>query len=285
VATGRHGIPEFRDLAEANTILRVQVGSGVHGIAIEGTDDRDEMGVCVEPQDYVFGLLPLGVPERFEQYEHHTAWEREGGLKNRSGPGDLDVTVYSLRKFLRLALNGNPAIIGTFFTPPREIISCNGLGLRLLELAPLIVSKEAGPKYLGYLKAQRRSMESGNGKGRDVTRKELVGRYGFDTKFAGHMIRLGLQGAELLETGRITLPMRAHERGIVRSVRTGAFTMQACLDFAGDLEARVRRAMEASALPEHPDREAVNRWLVQAYLEHWGLAPDSDPGAMMRSWE
>ena len=41
---------------------------------------------------------------RDEQYERHTAWDRPGGLDNRSGPGDLDVIVYSARKWARLAL-------------------------------------------------------------------------------------------------------------------------------------------------------------------------------------
>lgn len=40
MAVGKHGSPEFRKLAEDSTILRVQVGSGVHGTAVEGTDDR-----------------------------------------------------------------------------------------------------------------------------------------------------------------------------------------------------------------------------------------------------
>jgi hypothetical protein len=36
-------------------ILRVQVGSGVHGTAIAGQDDRDELGVCLEPPQFVPG--------------------------------------------------------------------------------------------------------------------------------------------------------------------------------------------------------------------------------------
>ncbi len=50
------------EIAEQGTILRVLVGSGVHGTAIDGQDDRDEMGICIEPPDHVIGLL------RFEQY-------------------------------------------------------------------------------------------------------------------------------------------------------------------------------------------------------------------------
>jgi hypothetical protein len=37
-------------------ILRVQVGSGVHGTSISGQDDRDEMGLCLEPPQFVTGL-------------------------------------------------------------------------------------------------------------------------------------------------------------------------------------------------------------------------------------
>ena len=44
-----HASEEARTIAEAGLILRVQVGSGVHGTAIGGQDDRDEMGICLEP--------------------------------------------------------------------------------------------------------------------------------------------------------------------------------------------------------------------------------------------
>ena len=43
-------------VARAGEILRTVVGSGVHGIAIAGTDDHDEMGVFVEPPEHVVGL-------------------------------------------------------------------------------------------------------------------------------------------------------------------------------------------------------------------------------------
>lgn len=42
-------------VALPNEILRSVVGSGVHGIATEGTDDHDEMGVYIEPPGYTLG--------------------------------------------------------------------------------------------------------------------------------------------------------------------------------------------------------------------------------------
>jgi hypothetical protein len=112
-----HASEEARRIAETGLILRVQVGSGVHGTSVAGQDDRDEMGLCLEPPEFVTGLacVPSGISGdepsvRFEQYERHTAWDRPGGLANRSGAGDLDVIVYSARKWARLALAGNPTV-------------------------------------------------------------------------------------------------------------------------------------------------------------------------------
>ena len=51
-----HASEEARTIAEAGMILRVQVGSGVHGTSISGQDDRDEMGICLEPARFVTGL-------------------------------------------------------------------------------------------------------------------------------------------------------------------------------------------------------------------------------------
>jgi hypothetical protein len=97
-----HASERARIIAETGMILRVQVGSGVHGTSVSGQDDRDEMGLCLEPPEYVTGLarVPAGIGSgdatvEFEQYERHTAWDRPGALGNPSGAGDLDVIIYS----------------------------------------------------------------------------------------------------------------------------------------------------------------------------------------------
>jgi hypothetical protein len=259
-----HNSDEFRTLAEAGTILRCLVGSTVHGLSIKDQDDRDEMGICTEPPEYVIGL------RQFEQYEHHTAWEREGGRANRSGPGDLDITIYSLRKWMRLALNGNPSVLVPLFVPDEHTVAVTPLGASLRDRRGMILSRQAGHRFAGYLEAQRRGLLSRDGKGRDVTRPELIEAYGWDTKFGGHMVRLGLQGVELLETGRITLPVPEPWRTWIRECRTGGHTMAEALDVAKGLEARLRTLTETSDLPEYPDREAADAWLIGAYEEAWG---------------
>jgi uncharacterized protein len=50
-----------RDDAERRTILRALVGSTVHGLNVrDAVEDRDEMGVLVEPFEAVVGFTPLG---------------------------------------------------------------------------------------------------------------------------------------------------------------------------------------------------------------------------------
>jgi len=260
----RHNSPEFRKLAEDGTILRCLVGSTIHGISIADQDDRDEMGVCIEPPEYVIGL------QQFEQYEHHTAWERPGGRANRSGPGDLDITIYSLRKYMRLALGGNPTILLPLFVPEDKIIDITPAGEELIAMRDRIISRQAGQRFAGYLHAQRRGLLSRDGKGRDITRPELIKAFGWDTKFGGHMVRLGVQGVELLETGRITLPMPEPWRTWVRECRTGGHTMDEALSVTADLEKRLIELCDASPLREYPDREWADRWMIGVYRTAWG---------------
>lgn len=254
----KHDSPEFAAIAEQGTILRCQVGSGLHGTAVLGQDDRDELGICVEPPDHVIGL------KRFEQYIFRTQPE---GV--RSGPGDLDLIVYSLRKWMRLVLNGNPTVLLPLFVPESEIVVIDELGAELREQAHRIVSRRAGLRFLGYSRAQRERMLGLRGK---AGRPELIEKYGFDTKFAMHMVRLGVQGVELLETGRITLPVPEPWLGWLRDLRQGKKTREEALEAAESLERRLDELVRgASPLPEEPDAEWADAWLVRAYLRAWKM--------------
>ena len=247
-----------QEIAVKNEIIRVVVGSTVHGLAIEGTDDRDEMGVCIPPPEYVIGL------KKFEQWTYRT---QPNGV--RSGPGDLDLTVYSLQKYVRLAAQGNPSILTLLFVPAKYKTISSDLGEQLLELAPAIVSKQAGHRFLGYMRAQRDRMLGRRGQARLPNRPELVEKYGFDTKYAGHLIRLGLQGVELLLTGRFSLPMSIEERYAVRGIREGKLSQEGVIEWAGKLEAHLESLIETSDLPEHPDYETINCALINMYQSHW----------------
>ena len=245
------------ELATRTEVLRCLVGSTVHGLAVEGQDDRDEMGVCIEPPEYVIGL------RHFEQHVFRTQPE---GV--RSGPGDIDRTIYSLRKYCRLAANGNPTVLLLLFSP-EVIVDVPPVGRMLRDLAPAFASRRAGQAFLGYLRAQRQRLTGERGGRHGTPRPDMVSRYGYDVKYAMHMLRLGHQGREYLATGRVSLPIPEPVRAHLRAVRAGDVTYDDVLVEAGELERELQDLLDHSPLPEEPDRAAIDRFLIAAYVTGW----------------
>lgn len=269
-----HASEEARRIAERGLILRTQVGSGVHGTAVSGQDDRDEMGICLEPPEFVTGLarVPSGTAGEgpsvvFEQYERHTVWDQPGGLANRSGAGDLDVTIYSARKWARLAVDGNPTVLLMLFVPEAEVVFRNAVGDELIAQAHRFVSRRAARRFLGYLRSQQAAMTGEVGA--HTNRPELVAVHGYDTKYAMHALRLGYQGVELLTTGRITLPVPEPHRAYLRSIRRGEVGLTEVLDAVSAAEADLLALQDSPALPEQPDLDWVNDWLHRSHLAYW----------------
>lgn len=260
--SGVAGGDRHRQMAERTEIIRVPAGSSLHGLHVAGTDDRDEMGVCIEDIDAAIGF------SEFEQYIYRTAAEREGRHDAPSAAGDLDLTIYSLRKFLRLAMQGNPQLVQLLFVPFNLCVIRDGRGAGLQDLAPLIVSRDAGMRYLGYMESQRQRLMGERGQ-KKVNRPELEERFGFDTKYAMHVVRLGFQGVELLKTGRLTVPMPEAERAFTYAVRLGDVPLQDVLTKAGDLERELKDLLSDGPIREKPDREGVERWMISMYFENW----------------
>jgi hypothetical protein len=96
--------------------------------------------------------------------------------------------------------------------------------------------------------------------------------YGFDTKYAMHMLRLGFQGVELLTTGRLSLPMREPARSFLVDVRRGKVSEQDCLTRAGELERELADLETASPLPEAPDETRVEEWVLDTYRRTWRMS-------------
>jgi hypothetical protein len=242
-------------LAEDNCVLRAVVGSTVHGLSNPGTDDRDEMGVCIEPPGYVIGL------RSFEHWVYRTQPE---GVP--SGPGDLDLTIYGLRKFCRLAMKGSPTVLLLLFVDGDFVIERDTTGAELQALAPAFVSKRAGRAFLGYLDAQRRGLVGE----RHATRtRELSAEHGYDTKYAMHALRIAHQGHELITTGRITLPVAEPARERLMEVRRGEVPLTELLDRLHAAAALLERAVLSSSVPVEPDRDGIDRFLIGAYHHAW----------------
>lgn len=248
-----------------NEILRSEVGSTLHGTGLAGGEDRDEMGVCIEPVNYVVGV------EHFEQYIFRT---QPQGV--RSGPGDTDLVIYSLRKYVHLAMKGNPSILLLLYAPEDRLVTCTELGHELRALTPALVSLNAAPRFLGYLKSQKERLLGLRG-GRHTNRPELEVQHGYDTKYAMHALRLGYQGIELITTGRMTLPIPDDPGDYLRAVRRGEVALDDVLTELDSVEQQLLGLARKDwigdpnrALPTAPNVEAINRFLQSAHNEMWG---------------
>jgi predicted nucleotidyltransferase len=242
-----------KEVALRHEILRGIVGSTCHGTAIEGQDDRDEMGIFVEPPEYVCGLKVL---------DHYIFRSQPEGV--RSGPGDLDLTLYSLRKFCRLAVQGNPSVLVLLWLP--QHLLCTPIGRELLDIRGAFRSRNAGERFLGYLVSQRKALMGERTK--KVSRPELVEKYGFDVKFAMHALRLGYQGIEYLTEGTITLPVPEPQLSTLRGVRGGLLTFGEALAEIQAAEDRLRQIVNECELEANYER--VNEFLCAAHRVRWG---------------
>jgi predicted nucleotidyltransferase len=239
-------------------ILEVVVGSTLHGTAVDdGLEDLDLMAIVVERPRQFVGFAPV------DTWVHRT---KPVGV--RSEAGDTDLAVYGLRKFLHLALKGNPTILLALFAPEQFIRRHDVRGRQLQAMHPYIVSKQCYSPWRGYMKQQHERLLGLRGQ-RNVTRPELVDRYGYDTKYAAHIVRLGLQGEEILSTGKMTLPMPQEQRDLCIKIRTGGYSLAGVSELIIDVEKRIEAAKDASKLPENPDRKMVEKWMLRTYLTAW----------------
>lgn len=232
-------------------VLRTEVGSTAHGTGLPGKEDYDEMGVMALPWQRTIGLPVL--PDRAETLTYRPG-RAEG---ERSEPGDYDLVVHSARKFARLAASGNPSVLMTLFGPLRYSTPL-GDALRSDEMTAAFWHQGARQRFLGYLRAQRERFEGVRG-GKHTNRPELVEQFGFDTKYAMHMLRLGYQGIEYMETGRLVLPIPGERGDKLRAIRRGEFTAAEVSDEANAVEARL--STMPSDAPESPDIDTINDWL------------------------
>lgn len=242
-----------QQIAEHGTILRGPIGSRLHGVTTAGSD-RDEMGVCIEPPEFVTGL------ETFEQYTFRS--QRRG---TRSAPGDLELTVYSLRKWAHLAAAGNPTVLLLGFVPADQLVVASPAGLDLQQHMDWFVSDEAAAKFIGYCRSQYAAMRGERG----TVRPELVDSFGYDTKYAYHAIRLAVQGREFLSDGTITLPMPEPWREWLIGLRAGAVSYRAACDAIDEQLWELRQLKRTADLPPVARRADINAWLHRTYLAGW----------------
>ena len=169
---------------------------------------------------------------------------------------------------MKLAVGQNPTILTLFFVPP-EFRTYDGiLADDFRAMTEKVVSRSAAKTFRGHMQDQRERMLGLRG-GAHTNRPALVERHGYDTKYAGHYIRLGFQGIELLETGKLTMPMQDDARQIVMDIRAGRWEQKNVIGVGQEMEAHLLGLQTSTELRNQPDTNAVDRFLIRMYQTQW----------------
>lgn len=236
-------------------MIRAEVGSRAYGTHNEFSD-KDMAEVIVEPPEYVTGL------SSWDTRMTHTA---EDGA--RSTKDDVDTTIYGLKKFASLSAAGNPSVLSILFLGDSSYEQVSESGALLIKYRDLFLSKSAVKRHLGYMMSQRDAMTGARNK--RTNRPELVHQFGYDTKFAYHMVRLGILGYELSTTGTLTLPMDPVNVELLMDIRNGKLSKDEVLNHSYELERLIEEALETTDLPEKADTEAISGLLHSIYMSEW----------------
>jgi predicted nucleotidyltransferase len=211
-------------------IYRCQVGSRAFGLAGSDSDD-DLRGVFLPPARLHWSLYTL--PEQIESNE-----------------ADRDEVYWELEKFLKLALKANPNVLETLWTP--KVLEANDVARELRELREAFLSRHVYKTYSGYVLSQFRRMANAY---------QQTGSY--KAKHAMHLVRLLYSGIEALRTGQIRVEVAEH-RDELLAIKSGAWSFEQARTRALELDRDFQEAYQHTRLPEQPDYERVDDYLIRA---------------------
>jgi hypothetical protein len=209
-------------------IYRCVIGSQAYGLAGDGSD-IDRRGVYLPPADLHWSLY--GVPEQLENHETQEAY-------------------WELQKFLVLALKANPNVLECLSTPLVE--RATPLAEELLAMKTIFLSRMVYQTYNGYVMSQFKKMQS-----------ELRNKGQVKWKHVMHLIRLLLSGIGVLRDGFVPVKVGDH-RDRLLAIWRGEVPWDDVENWRLGLHREFNAAFETTKLPERPDYERANAFLINA---------------------
>lgn len=216
------------DLRE-HVIFRCVVGSRAYGLDHEGSD-TDVRGIYLPPAELHWSLYP--VPEQLESTEtEEVYWE--------------------LQKFLALALKANPNILECLYSPLVEHVA--PLAEELVEMRRAFLSRLVYQTYNGYVLSQFRRIEQHQrNHGGEIKWKHPM-----------HLVRLLAAGIRTLREGAVPVHVGEYRERLL-AIRRGEMPWDEVNAWRIQLHGEFDAALERTKLPERPDYERVNAFLVRA---------------------
>lgn len=247
------------------------MGSVAYGVSSD-TSDMDLYGFCVPEKDMVFPhlrgeILGFGRQiQRFEQWQEHHVLDKDAlGGKGRT----YDLTIYSIVKYFQLCLENNPNMIDSLFTPQTCVLHCTQIGGMVRENRRLFLHKGAWHKFKGYAYSQVHKMNSKQEP--EGKRKDLVDEFGFDVKYAYHVVRLLDEVEQILTEGDIDLQRNREQ---LKSIRRGEWTQEAIVVYFERKEKELETLYMSSKLRHSPDEGKIKQLLMDCLEQHYGSLSD-----------
>jgi uncharacterized protein len=243
-----------------NLCYETMMGSVAYGVSSD-TSDTDVYGICMPPKDMVFPhlageILGFGTQvKRFETWqEHHVTAHGKS----------WDFQILGIVKFFQLAMENNPNIIDSLFTPRRCVLSSTAIGEYIREHRAEFLHKGAWHKFKGYAYSQLNKIKTKTPTGK---RAELVENFGYDVKFAYHVVRLLLEVEQILVARDIDLE---RDREQLKAIRRGEWTLEQLEQWAQDKEKALEALYHTSTVPYAPDEAQLKRHLLHCLEMHYG---------------
>lgn len=209
-------------------IYRCVIGSRAYGLATDDSD-TDRRGIYLPPADLEWSLY--GVPEQIENDENQEAY-------------------WELQKFLIMALKANPNILECLYTPIVEYAT--PLAEELLDMRGLFLSRVVYQTYNGYVMSQFKRVQADIRNHGEVKWKHVM-----------HLIRLLLSGIHVLREGYVQVETGEHRERLL-AIKRNELPWDEIEAWRLELHTQFDRALEETKLPERPDYERANEFLVKA---------------------
>ena len=179
---------------------------------------------------------------------------------------DVDINLYSLRKWAGMAATGNTTALEFLFAENQAQKNWQFWNNYIVLNRKHFISRKLDFISLEFSKEMLRRLQ-GKGTGKHGQRDNLS-RYLATTKVALHLLRVLSEGIELMNTGTITLPRPDAE--FLKLVRRGKFTFPEIEVFAANGFNELQAAQEKSTLPPDVDREKISKIITVAQMDFWG---------------
>jgi predicted nucleotidyltransferase len=218
----------------------------------------DVYGFCIPPKAIVFphtsGNFIFGydktVPNNFEQWQKHH-------VKSKDGKKEFDFSIYNITKYFRLCADGNPNMVDSLFVPFRCITHSTSVGNLVRENRHLFLSKKCWHTFKGYAYSQMHKMSIKNPTGK---RREMVEKYGYDVKFAYHIVRLLNEVEQILLDGDVDLERNREQ---LKSIRKGNWSEKQIQEYFNDKERTLEDLYVKSELRNKPPYAEIRELLHQ----------------------